>query len=143
MSGSFIDAANLFVWSLWGELGVPSPERRRIDLAIDLEPLIGLTNLVTSGDPRSRSHAARWLDAFPELVSRARLKRLVGGDIGSPTRSSREGAMAGRATIDVKSASAIQLRIRSALGVSARARSSVSSFSTIRGRAGLRRISHR
>jgi DNA-binding transcriptional ArsR family regulator len=120
MSGSFLDAANLFVWSLWGELGVPSPERRQIDLAIDLEPLIGLTNLVSSGDPRLRSHAATWLDAFPELVSKARFKRLVDGDFGPAGRSAREGTMAGGPMIDIKSASAIQLRIRSALGVSAR-----------------------
>lgn len=120
MSSSFLDVASLFVWSLWGEIGVPSPERRTIEMAIDLEPLIRLTKVVGARDPRLRSQTADWLNAFPELVSRARLKR-IGGDVLKPSAGSNRAAMSGRVTSDLASASAVQLRIRSALGVSARA----------------------
>ncbi len=121
MSSSFLDVANLFVWSVWGEIGIPSPERRRIEMAIDLEPLIRLTKVVGARDPRLRSQTADWLNAFPELVSRARLKR-IGGDVLKPSAgSNRTATLSGRAMSDVASASAVQLRIRSALGVSARA----------------------
>ena len=121
MGRSFLGAANLLVWSVWGEIGVPSPERRPIEMAIDLEPLIRLTKVVGGDDPRLRSQAAAWLDAFPGLISRARLKR-IGGEVLEPLAgSSRANAMSGRTTLDVASASAVQLRIRSALGVSARA----------------------
>lgn len=121
MSSDFLEAANLFTWSVWGEIGVPSQERRLIEMAIDLEPLVRLTDAVGRNDPRLRSHAAAWLDASPELVSRARLKRLDGGEPDVLGRPGRATAMSGRAAPDVASASAIQLRIRSALGVSARA----------------------
>lgn len=121
MSRSFLESANLFAWSVWSEIGVAGLERRPFEIAIDLEALIRLTTVVAGHDPRLRSQAAAWLDAFPELVSRARLKR-IGGDVLTPTaRSSRARTMAGRANLEAASASAVQLRMRSALGVSARA----------------------
>ncbi len=121
MSSGFLKVANMFTWSVWGEIGVPSQERRPFEMAIDLEPLIRLTDVVGRDDPRLRSHATTWMDAFPELVSKARLKRLGGDGSGVSARSLRANAMSGRAALDVASASAVQLRIRSALGVSARA----------------------
>lgn len=121
MSRSFREATNLFVWSTWGEIGVPSSERRPFEISIDLEALIHLTDAVGASDPRLGSHAKKWMDSFPELVSKARLKRF-GGDVSEPlARSSRAISMSGRATLDIAGAPALQLRIRSALGVSARA----------------------
>jgi hypothetical protein len=121
MNRPFLAAADSFVWSAWGEIGVPSAERRSFDLAVDLEPLIRLSTVVGVADPRLHSEAAFWLGAFPELVSRARLKR-TGAEIPeSVVRSTRANVMSGPMVLDVESASAVQLRIRSALGVSARA----------------------
>lgn len=121
MSSAFLEAANLFVWSAWGEIGLSSTERRTFEMSIDLEPLIRLSAVVDRSDPRLRSEVASWLDAFRELVSQARLKR-IGGEIPQlPTRSSRSGTMSGEPSLDVESVAAVQLRMRSSLGVSARA----------------------
>lgn len=121
MTSGFLASATSFVWSAWGELGVPSVERRTTDLAIDLEPLIRLTNIVGSQDARLRSHAASWRAAFPELVSKARLKRLAGNNGSDSIGPVRARLLSGDQALDVSSASAVQLRIRSALGVSTRA----------------------
>lgn len=120
MGRPFHEAATGFVWSMWGEIGVPSVERRTVDVAIDLEALIRLTDVVGAGDPRLRSHVAVWADTFPELVSRARLKRL-GGEVPGVVQSTPRGSISGGASLDVARASAVQLRLRSAIGVSARA----------------------
>lgn len=121
MDSDLRDAAGRFVWAVWGEIGVPSAERRAIDLAIDVEALIRLTGVIGDHDPRLRSHAARWQGAFPGLVSRARLKRLGQKSELRISGGVRSRAMSGQQEVDLLSASAVQLRIRSALGVSARA----------------------
>ena len=121
MSSTFLEAANLFVWSAWGEIGIPSTERRTFEMSIDLEPLIRLSAVVGVSDARLRSEVAIWLDAFPELVPQARLKRIGGAVPQLPARSRRSRAMSGKPSLDVVSAAAVQLRTRSALGVSARA----------------------
>jgi len=121
MSSDSRDAAGRFVWSVWGEIGVPSIERRTIDLAIDVEALIRLTGVVAEHDARLRSHAARWQSAFPELVSRARLKRLGEEPEPAALENDRSRAMSGQPELVLSSPSAVQLRMRSALGVSARA----------------------
>jgi hypothetical protein len=121
MSSAFLGATDLFVWSAWGEIGVPSPDRRSFEMAIDLEPLIRLSTVVGGSDPRLRFEAAAWLDAFPELVSQARVKRIGGVALQSSALAGRTDAMSGSPMLNVAAASAVQLRIRSALGVSARA----------------------
>lgn len=123
MDKGFGAATTEFVWACWGELGVPGGDGRSVDLAIDLEPLIWLTGTVAKNDARLRSHANAWIAAFPEFVSKARLKRLEGTRSASSTvRSDRTAIeLSGPAQIDVSRASAAQLRIRAALGVSARA----------------------
>lgn len=121
MDSTFLGATDLFVWSAWGEFGVPTPDRRPFEMAIDLESLIRLSTVAGGNDPRLRSEAVAWLDAFPELISQARLKRIDGEVLRPVARSSRADVMSSRATLNVASASAVQLRIRSALGVSARA----------------------
>ena len=121
MANSFGDGVIDFVWACWGAVGVPAPVRRPIATAVDVEPLIHVTNEIGSRDRRLAAHAQAWQQSFPELVSRTRLKRLGGDpDVASvlPDRSKR---IAGPAHLDVTSAAAVQLRVRSALGVSARA----------------------
>ena len=121
MSSDFRGAAVRFAWSAWGEIGVPSAERRTFDIAIDLEALIHVTGVVVDQDARLRSQAASWQRSFPEFVSRARLKRL--GDkleMAVPGKD-RSSTMAGQPEAALSGASAVQLRMRSALGVSARA----------------------
>ena len=121
MANSFGDGVIDFVWACWGAVGVPAPVRRPIATAVDVEPLIHVTNEIGSRDQRLAAHAQAWRQSFPELVSRTRLKRLGGDpDVASvlPDRSKR---IAGPAHLDVTSAAAVQLRVRSALGVSARA----------------------
>ncbi len=121
MSSQFLESANRFVWSAWGELGVQGQEDRPFPVAIDLEPLIRLTVTAGREDPRLRSEAAAWVDSSPELVSKARLKRLAGQGLETPIGSERVGIGTGGAHVQIAGASAMQLRIRSALGVSARA----------------------
>ena len=121
MSNPFGDAVSRFVWSVWGEIGVPSTDRRVVDLAIDMEALIHLTNSVAEHDPRLVSHTASWQHAFPEFISKARMKRIGdGGALGVPGND-RSRAMSGPSVVVLSGASAIQLRMRAALGVSARA----------------------
>ena len=121
MSSPFRDAVGRFLWSAWGEIGVPSTERRTVDLAIDVEALIHLTDVAAGHDPRLLSHVAAWQHVFPEFISRARTKRI--GDEATPRIpvKDRSRAMSGPPAVVLSSASTIQLRMRSALGVSARA----------------------
>jgi len=121
VSSPFHDAAGRFVWSVWGEIGVPSTEKRTVDLGIDIEASIHLTEVVAEGDPRLLSHVAAWRIAFPELTLKARMKR-IGGDAPLRTRGKdRSREMSGSPLVVLSGASAVQLRMRSALGVSARA----------------------
>ncbi len=121
MANSFNDGVIDFVWACWGVVGVPAPVRRPIATAIDVEPLIRITNQIGSRDRRLGAHAQAWQQSFPELVSRTRLKRL-GADLDvAPVLPDRSKRMAGPVHLDVLSAPAVQLRVRSALGVSARA----------------------
>lgn len=121
MSSDFRDAAGRFIWSAWGEIGVPSTERRAFDLAIDLEALIRLTGVGAAQDARLISHADRWQSAFPEFVSKARLKRLGEGPESVARGNGRSRLMSGEPKVDLSRESVLQLRVRSALGVSARA----------------------
>ena len=121
MSSPFRDAVGRFVWSAWGEIGVPSTKRRVFDLAIDMEALIHLTNIVAQYDPRLLSNTASWQHAFPEFISKARMKRIGSGAAPATQENDRSRAMSGPSVVVLSSASAIQLRMRSALGVSARA----------------------
>jgi len=121
MGNPFRSALDCFVWSVWGEIGVPSTDRRTIDLAIDLEALIHLTDLVAEGDPRLVSHVAAWRTAFPEFISKARMKHIGDGAAPWEPKRDRSRTMSGSPVAVVSGASAVQLRMRSALGVSARA----------------------
>lgn len=121
MGSSFHDGLADFVWACWGSLGVAAPVRRPVAMAIDVEPLIDLTDTLGSRDRRLASHARAWQQSFPELVSRARLKRFGGLRSSASPFPVRSELMAGAVRLDLSSAAAVQLRVRSALGVSARA----------------------
>ena len=121
MSNPFRDAADRFVWSAWGEIGVPSIERRTFDLAIDMEALIHLTNVVADQDVRLLSHVVAWKSAFPEFISKARMKRIGDEAAPVPLENGRSRMMSGPSLVALSGASAVQLRVRAALGMSARA----------------------
>lgn len=121
MAKSFSDGVIDFAWACWGAVGVPAPVRRPIAVAVDVEPLIHITNEIGSRDRRLVAHAQAWRQSFPELVSRTRLKRLGGSPDVAPVLPDRSERMAGPVHLDVLAAAAVQLRVRSALGVSARA----------------------
>ena len=121
MSNPFRDAADRFVWAAWGEVGVPSTGRRTFDLAIDMEGLIHLTNVVADQDARLLSQMVAWKNAFPEFISKARMKRIGYASAPSTRANDRSRMMSGPPVADISGAAAVQLRVRSALGVSARA----------------------
>jgi len=121
MSSPIRDSVGCFVWSAWGEIGVPSTERRLVNVAIDLEALVHLTNVVAESDSRLLSHTASWQDAFPEFLSKARMKRIGDGAAPRTPGNSRFRTMSGPSVVVLSGASAVQLRMRAALGVSARA----------------------
>lgn len=121
MLSSFHEGVRDFAWACWGTLGVPAPVSRPLSMAVDLEPLVHLTDALGNGDRRLASNARAWQGSFPELVSRARLKRLGVDAVAAAPLPVRGGQMAGPVHLDVSSAAAVQLRVRSALGVGARA----------------------
>lgn len=122
MSDDLTTAVIDFLWACWAELGVPASRRYPFDVAIDVEPLIMLTRTAAGRDPRLRSNAEAWIDQHRELVSRARLKRLA-----SANPVTDEAPFGGRSRIRDRvpavadSPATLQLRVRSALGISARA----------------------
>jgi hypothetical protein len=91
------------------------------DLAIDMEALIHLTDVIADHDARLLSHAVAWQSAFPELISKARMKRIGDQPASGTSANGRSRAMSGPPVVNLAGASAVQLRMRSALGVSARA----------------------
>lgn len=121
MSSDIGDAVGRFAWSAWGEIGVLSTERREFNLAIDVEALIHITRTIARYDARLSSHATGWQSTFPEFISKARLKRLTEEPKPADVGSGRSRTMSGQPEAALVAASAVQLRVRSALGVSARA----------------------
>lgn len=64
------------LWSLWAALGVPGLYRGHEGVAIDLEPLILFTPLLTASDPRLMHLAFGWCAQHGQLVSVSRLRGL-------------------------------------------------------------------
>jgi DNA-binding MarR family transcriptional regulator len=118
LTNSIID----FAWACWAELGVAASRRRPFEMAIDLEPLILLTRSVGHADSRLRSNAEQWSAEHRDLISRARLKRLgPSPSVPTDTRPAGRSSLTDRVPATVDSPATLQLRVRSALGVSARA----------------------
>lgn len=133
MSRSFLDAVVSFARSSWVELGVSGWDHRIFDLAIDLEPLMALTATIGGADPRLVEQADLWTATYPELVSRARLKRQIvilgggraPGTTGQPDLpgSRYRKRLGGESPpgLSLETPAGLQLRLRSAFGVGARA----------------------
>ncbi len=130
MSRSFLDAVVSFARSSWVELGVSGWDHRIFDLAIDLEPLMALTATIGGADPRLVEQADLWTATYPELVSRARLKRQIDalGPGGVPglrdlSRAGRRKDLGGDSLpgLRLEAPANLQMRLRSAFGVGARA----------------------
>ena len=66
------------LWSLWSELGVPGWERRHQAWWIDPEALLLFTATVDPIDPRLREEAIAWCLQHRRFLSNARLRSLVG-----------------------------------------------------------------
>jgi hypothetical protein len=143
-------ALNIF-WSLWAELGAGGWDRRHSSTALDVEPLLIATThpSVLQLDRRLVEQALDWSVANVRLVSAVRLRNLLrefppaviesfgsfsvtvkreahanwpGEGRALRTRRQIEGFAGGREpTPDMTRPSLIQLRLRAAWGVSARA----------------------
>jgi len=130
MPRSFLDAAVSLARSSWVELGASGWAQRTFDVAIDLEPLMALTATIGGVDPRLVEQANLWTATYPEFVSRARLKRqteaLGPGKVpGLPDLpvDGRRKDLGGESQPGLRlgAPASLQMRLRSAFGVGARA----------------------
>lgn len=64
-------------WSLWAELGISSWTRRHQQWAIDPEPLILFTALLSESDRRLRDEAIDWCIHYGSYVAASRLRNLL------------------------------------------------------------------
>lgn len=64
-------------WSLWGELGVSTWDRRHQGWCIELEPLIAFTALLGERERRLRREAVDWCVANPAFVSLSQFRNVV------------------------------------------------------------------
>jgi hypothetical protein len=64
-------------WSLWAELGLSGWERRHVQTAIDVEPLILATPIVAAQDARLLGESLSWCVTNRRFVSAVRLKNLL------------------------------------------------------------------
>lgn len=131
-------------WSLWGALGVSSWAEPARDAVIEVEPLIAFTAFVAKEDKRLLREVRSWVAEQMPLLSVRQFKNVVtterwpfegpikefGAVLSAATRKPWPGGdaepsqlVAGDrpAVADLTAPSALQLRLRSLLGVSARA----------------------
>lgn len=138
-SNDIATAASALAWSQWVELGVPgTSERRHSFLLIDLEALVWLTG--TLDDARLRQEAMDWLLKYGRLFSTSRLRPLTKlwpsvmlNDMLATVRTESKELrwnVGGRllpfqprkhARLELECRSAYTLRLRTLLGVDARA----------------------
>ena len=133
MLRGFLHAAVSIARSSWVEFGVSGWDQRTFNIAIDLEPLMALTTTIGGADPRLVEQADLWTATYPEFVSRARLKRQIDvlgrgrapGTTGRPDLSGgrHRKHLGGRSLpgLRLETPAGLQLRLRSAFGVGARA----------------------
>src|SRR6202171_1219932 len=135
--------AHELAWSLWAELGVDGMLRRHDWQAIDLEPLIIFTAYLGDTDNRLRASTIDWCITNARFVSAFRLRHLAArasprtrtafGRYAAPVRAHSKAPGPGEGdpltlfhpehlgSPDLRRPSLIQLRLRSLVGVSARA----------------------
>jgi hypothetical protein len=147
VSNQFDENLARLAWSLWTEVGVAGLERKHQDFSIALEELIILTSAVSEFDPRLRDEALDWCSRYHRFISPIHLQILAkkyGDYIAKPysTFSATLNATAdtrtkwavlikspslkfqpsGKSILrDFKNPSMINFRLRSFLGVGARA----------------------
>lgn len=76
-SATFIEQGLALAWGAWTELGVSGWSRTHERWAIDPEPLIVFTSLLSDADPRLRDEATDWCVLNWRQISKTRLKNLV------------------------------------------------------------------
>jgi len=131
------------VWSLWTELGVSGQRRSHSNVGVDLEPLLVATAFLSKSDSRLRDESLDWCVLNVSYVSSDRLRnflrtvddnlRKAFGPYAATVRKVRRVSWPGegrpfafsptRRSIapDLLRPALIQLRLRAAFGVSARA----------------------
>ncbi|MGI8876454.1 MAG: hypothetical protein ACR2KP_19450 [Egibacteraceae bacterium] len=129
-------------WSLWAELGVPSPLRRHGDWLVVPEPLLLFTSTLAEEDRRLRDNAIAWCREHKAVLSARALRHAyerdgwgvaVDGNFAATLRDAGlrwPGAAVGSAVVvaaEIKGPSAfvhpsqLALRLRALLGVGSRA----------------------
>lgn len=130
------------LWSLWAELGVPGGGRKHQHLLIDPEPLIVCTPHLASNDNRLVGLAFDWCVAHSDLISKSRIAAIARISPTEVQKALREfnGALASHGVnwspkgksqsiqisrktvaLPLERPSLLRLRIRTLVGVSARA----------------------
>jgi hypothetical protein len=71
------EATNEILWSLWSELGVPGGGRNHSHLLADPEPLIALTPHLASADSRLLGLVFDWCVAHADILSKSRMKAIA------------------------------------------------------------------
>lgn len=134
-----------FAWSAWGTLGLSSWEHHHDDWLLDPEVLALVGAIVGEADPRLREEVLDWCSRFAQLLSRTRMRSLLrlwagtsasavwgrfGAELSSLTGQRWPGAGAevrsvrgtsGKSSVRSDVPAALGLRVRAAVGVSARA----------------------
>lgn len=64
-------------WSLWGELGVSTWDRRHQGWCVELEPLLAFTAVLGERERRLRREAVDWCIANPAFVSLSQFRHVV------------------------------------------------------------------
>lgn len=132
-------------WSLWAELGVSAWERRHQEWAVELEPLIAFTAILSRDEPRLLRESIDWCVGNERYVSLRQLRHVVsnapwsfagevaafGSRIQSHTGRRWPGAqdevvgpvpLSGKSDApDLRRPALVQLRLRALFGVGARA----------------------
>jgi hypothetical protein len=111
------------VWDAWSSVGAGSwAAHRDVPVTVDVDSLVVASEALAQTDPRLVAESRRWAEGNANLVSRARVKRLLaawnlglGGELEAAV-ASRDGTT-GRSIAPIPST--LQLRLRAALGMSA------------------------
>jgi hypothetical protein len=141
----FVEASVSLAWSLWGELGASTWERRHQGWAIELEPLIAFTAWLAEHDRRLLREAVDWCTANAAFVSLSQYRHVIAAPLwddgeafarlsatmtsltgrrwpGSEAEPRYEVALSGKSRLrELSVPSLLQLRLRALFGVGTRA----------------------
>jgi hypothetical protein len=140
-----VDSSVSLAWSLWGELGASTWERRHQGWAIELEPLIAFTGCLGEHDRRLLREAVDWCAANAAFVSISQYRHVISSPLwggrellarmsatmtsvtgrtwpGSEGGRSYEIERSGKSRLrELSAPSLLQLRLRALFGVGTRA----------------------